>query len=404
MSNEQAQLDTSPFHILEKPLLFVSYRSQREAVTFLKQTYGSDHGLGVFHGAPASGKRSLIQHYVDRLPADAMAAVVDAAGLDAQTFLETLMYEYGLDMHGSSVNVMMNMVKVFAVQQTSVRHAPLLVIRKFNAMTPEAVQIVSQLVKLTFQNQSALRLVLVSDVPLDRMLAAPGLQAISARKTGEHELGGMTRAETAHYLDAKLRCAGVVRPETVISATATDEIYNETGGRPGSVDKCVLERLAGARKLPLQAVSDDEWATPGDDSPRLIITKDGKTIGTIALDTERVLIGRAKYNDVTIDSTFISRHHALLVRDEGKTVIADLNSTNGTFVNSERIIAHGLRHDDVISLGNHGIKLFDPNSRQRATPDEDSFIDTATMKALCNIRNSDLHESLQLPNLKNVNG
>jgi len=404
MTHASELLDTSPFHILERPVRFISYGAQREAASFLKQTYGYDHGLGVFYGPPLSGKRTLVRHFIEKLPDNATAAVVDAAGLDVETFLEALTHEFGLDMGDVSVNVMMNMVKVFAVQHTSSSYPPLLVIDNVNAMKPETVHILSQLAKLAVHSQSALRILLLSDCRLDKMLAAPGLKIINARKTGEHELGAMTRAETAYYIDAKLRCAGVEHPEDVLSSAETDELFDDIGGRPGLIDRAVLQHLTKsvekAERAPLRAVTEDEWREVDGDTPKLIITKDGKTIGTIELDKPRLMIGRSEYNDVIIDSNYISRHHALIVRDEGVTVLTDLNSTNGVYVNSQRVFVHGLRHDDVISLGNHGIKLFDPSQRERAEPDESALVDTATMKALCDVRHSYARESMNLQRMK----
>ena len=76
----------------------------------------------------------------------------------------------------------------------------------------------------------------------------------------------------------------------------------------------------------------------------------------------------------------------MVLRRDGRMVLADLNSTNGTFVNSKKVSVHGLRHDDVISLGNHKIKLFDPACRRREKVENATLADTATMKALTDIR------------------
>jgi len=190
----------------------------------------------------------------------------------------------------------------------------------------------------------------------------------------------------------------------VLSSADTDELFDDIGGRPGLIDKAVLQHLTKsverAEREPLQAVGGDDWYPQGDDTPRLVITKDGKTIGTIELDKPRLIIGRSEYSDVVIDSNYISRHHALIVRDEGVTILMDLNSTNGVYVNSQRVFVHGLRHDDVISLGNHGIKLFDPSQRERAEPDKSALVDTATMKALCDVRQSYARESMNLQRTK----
>ena len=66
--------------------------------------------------------------------------------------------------------------------------------------------------------------------------------------------------------------------------------------------------------------------------------------------------------------------------------LLDLNSTNGTFLNSRRVQSKVLRHEDVISLGNHGIKLISRTYRSRAATEEQNLADTAKMKTLSDMR------------------
>ena len=89
---------------------------------------------------------------------------------------------------------------------------------------------------------------------------------------------------------------------------------------------------------------------------------------------------------MSIDSRFVSRHHMLLVRHGSATFLMDLNSTNGTFVNSRRISNHVLLDDDIITVGNHRIKFCDPHATQRGTLDGAEFADTAIMKTLKDMR------------------
>ena len=52
----------------------------------------------------------------------------------------------------------------------------------------------------------------------------------------------------------------------------------------------------------------------------------------------RLSVGRTKENDIVIDDTNVSKHHAsLALNGEGKLVVADTGSTNGTYINDERI-------------------------------------------------------------------
>jgi ABC-type multidrug transport system ATPase subunit/pSer/pThr/pTyr-binding forkhead associated (FHA) protein len=64
-----------------------------------------------------------------------------------------------------------------------------------------------------------------------------------------------------------------------------------------------------------------------------------------------VLIGRAATCDLAMPHPSVSKHHAMIVRQQGEIVIRDLGSTNGTFVNGVRINQTTLRNGDVIQIG-----------------------------------------------------
>ena len=64
-------------------------------------------------------------------------------------------------------------------------------------------------------------------------------------------------------------------------------------------------------------------------------------------------VGRSTDNDIQIADGQASRHHAEIRYDNGRHHIVDLNSTNGTLVNDNRIAsAHALSHGDIITIGN----------------------------------------------------
>jgi len=65
-----------------------------------------------------------------------------------------------------------------------------------------------------------------------------------------------------------------------------------------------------------------------------------------------MLIGRDEQCDLVIDSRDVSRRHARLHQDlTGRWKIEDLDSSNGTFVNGERVESAWISPDDVIEIG-----------------------------------------------------
>jgi len=71
-----------------------------------------------------------------------------------------------------------------------------------------------------------------------------------------------------------------------------------------------------------------------------------------------VTIGSRPDCDLVVNIPSVSGHHCRLTRDENGFVLEDLNSTNGTFVNGERIrgeVRVGLTATDTIHLGSHAL-------------------------------------------------
>jgi ABC-type multidrug transport system ATPase subunit/predicted component of type VI protein secretion system len=85
-------------------------------------------------------------------------------------------------------------------------------------------------------------------------------------------------------------------------------------------------------------------------------------------------VGRAPDNDVRLDGLQISNHHARFVRTNGNVTVEDAGSTNGVYVNGERISGRrGVQLSDVIQIGPfvlqadaaQGVAVYDTRSKTR---------------------------------------
>jgi pSer/pThr/pTyr-binding forkhead associated (FHA) protein len=72
---------------------------------------------------------------------------------------------------------------------------------------------------------------------------------------------------------------------------------------------------------------------------------------TFYLDMPVVSIGRLMANDICLEDPFVSRYHCVIRNEDGQYVLEDLNSTNGTYVNGERVKAYSLAEGDLIRVG-----------------------------------------------------
>ncbi|MCS6873090.1 MAG: FHA domain-containing protein [Pyrinomonadaceae bacterium] len=72
---------------------------------------------------------------------------------------------------------------------------------------------------------------------------------------------------------------------------------------------------------------------------------------------KELTIGREEGSDIKLDGLQISKRHARLFLSDGKVFIEDLNSTNGVFVNGQKVSRKLVRSEDLIQIGVFLIKL-----------------------------------------------
>ena len=96
------------------------------------------------------------------------------------------------------------------------------------------------------------------------------------------------------------------------------------------------------------------------------------------LDKATIDIGRRMENDLTVDDPRVSRNHAQLRAVNGRFVIFDLNSTGGTYVNSQRSHQSVLYPGDVISLAGVPLIYGQDNPPHRADLTETSPFGTSS--------------------------
>ena len=92
-----------------------------------------------------------------------------------------------------------------------------------------------------------------------------------------------------------------------------------------------------------------------------LVMRSGPNPGmTYPLEGDQLTIGRDASNGVAINDAEVSRRHSRLTFQGGKYVVEDLGSTNGTFVNGQRLGGpYVLKPGDVVSLGEQIVLMYD---------------------------------------------
>jgi hypothetical protein len=83
---------------------------------------------------------------------------------------------------------------------------------------------------------------------------------------------------------------------------------------------------------------------------KLIISRDAQVVQEVDLGDGRTTIGRHPHNDIVIAHQAVSAHHAAITCSGGAATLEDLGSSNGTFVNGERIKQAVLADGDRVTI------------------------------------------------------
>ncbi len=100
--------------------------------------------------------------------------------------------------------------------------------------------------------------------------------------------------------------------------------------------------------------------------PKFIVKPPGGAVKEIAITKSEFTIGRKDGNDLVVEDPAVSGRHARLVKIHAVYFLEDLGSTNGTFVNGQKIERRQLRDTDVVAIGKHRLIFREENAAPAA--------------------------------------
>lgn len=115
----------------------------------------------------------------------------------------------------------------------------------------------------------------------------------------------------------------------------------------------VIARSIDPARAPVVPISAADERTEPEIPERKLVVRNCNTTKSYALDAESVRLGSSPENEIRLNSTYVSRHHAEFDIIGTECVLRDLDSTNGTFVNRRRVKRCVLRNGDWIAIGKH---------------------------------------------------
>lgn len=391
-------------------LTTVRYRSHHDALSYLQTAMRGSNGVALLRGPGGAGKTTTLRELAMQLASDADVAFVRGRQLKPRGLLTKMLNQYGFDTQAESDDELLKAIAEFAIQQARSWQAPVLIVDDADRMYPSTLRILNTLAALSTQGRFVLRLVLSGGQGLEALSQSEGMTSLIQRSPGMFELEPLSAKETMIYLHARLQAAGSDRADTAFPFDVCDRLREQSGGWPGRLNHFALEAIRRASGFPVSVADTRSPAGPIPESPpspgkpekarrpppRLIVSRDGEPLLEYTFNEKKVLIGRSDFADVIIEDDFVSKLHVMLLLYADALVLLDLNSVNGTTVNSVKVRKTILRDGDIISLGHHRLKVEDAPP---ISADMEAIIkspDTLKMKNLIDIRRQRAQRRMKL--------
>lgn len=371
MHTPDSSLITKAFGKRADAGLIVAYESHQGALRFLSATLGQANGVALLQGPSGSGKSTIIREQLDRSALDSAVAIVDGEQLTPHRMITSMLSQYGVQSDSDHDEYLLQQLSHFLTQQTRTGRTPLLIIDNADRAMPSTLRQLNWLAALDVRGAYALRIVLAGKGRLTLLLQHDGMRSLARRHPATYSLNPMTKEETLIYLRTRLIAAGGERSQKVFPVEVCDRLHEVSRGWPGAVNDRAIKTMERMTEL--------QSARP---IPRVVVTRDGRNVAEYEMTERQYIIGRNELADIVIDDSYVSKMHAMLKVYSNAVMLLDLNSTNGTTVNSTVVQKTILRNNDVIMLGRHRLKI---ENLPAITPEMNKLIsttDTMTMQSL----------------------
>lgn len=296
-----------------------------EAVRYLDQCRVARRLFAVVTGPDAATRRRAVDAFVGALPGACRLARLPAPTDSEHVFLQAILAQLGFEPFESTADDLQRLLLV-VLRQGAARRAPtVIVVEDAQDFGPRVLEALRELARNAAELDSPPLLVLTGHAGLNRVLDSRGLASVAAWTAARFDMAAQPVAEPA---------------------------------------------------------------PPPTPAVHVVLSLNGDVVRQVAFDRPRMLIGRSEYCDIHIPSRFVSRQHALLVRNADGDWLIDLKSTNGTGVNSQLVEHRQLGDGDIISIGNHRLKYCNPAAARVAPrqPARDRLDETVVMRSLQALR------------------
>lgn len=392
-----------------------------QAKGFVFDSLLDDNRVCCVLGDRGTGKTHLLNQLFSQEDEALLVARIWQPRKSPGNFLRSILVQFGFEPFVADPSEYLNILRAFLDHEQAQGKAPVIVIDQAETLTEEVRDEISRLVRIRQSKDDKLRLVFFGRPEFEKELDKTNLGHQALRR---FHLYGLGEDEIADYIFHHFEFAGRAS-RAIFTPAAIEIISSHSGGIPHLVNKICLETLREGEKASKEKITktiaqdvvkklhlphklphpEARYTVAPNSSPfsreavdKLVITQQGKVVGSCLLTHRRTMIGRHPTSDILLDRSAVSAHHAQILMDDRGAHLLDMNSTNGTLVNFRKSRHHLLRNSDLIMIGDYRLKFV--AGKDKGTPSQEAGYTGALTDTMVLEKNAEKKQASHLRRVK----
>ncbi len=379
-------LDSPPFSELAADAYFFPGEQYLRALDFMRRVLCSRVSAGVLTGERGVGKSYLVRSFIASLDDRILVAHIQRTDLGPREFLFETLRQLGVALQQDNRTDRRLLLERYITHQTGNGRICLLIVEDAQAMQPLVLEELRHIASWESDGVRLVKLLLLGQPLLNHVVDSPRLAKLVPSGVPRVAITPLSEDQLSAYVAHRLRVAGSKNPDQLLPHTLMPLLHRLSRGAPSLVNQLCRRALAVAAvdsqatvntqsvlsaamqigidttfaDVPETLAVVDQQLPSASDEALLLVSVSGGVDSVVRMNHDRMLIGRSELADVCIDSAFVSRYHALVVREPGQDLLIDLGSTNGVLVNTRRVVRHVLQHRDLVQIGPARISYLNP--------------------------------------------
>lgn len=343
----------------------------------LTSAYAEGGPAAILVGDGRARSSQVIDSFLERVDESTSVSRISAPISDATSCMRAVVRSMGFEPKDFCLEDLEKIFTMFLSHQKTHGRRTVICIEDAQACDPWVLNKCAELVAMEADERMGLFVILSGRQQIKELLHQHPLQDLAMHAGRYISVSPLALAETRELILKQIASEGTQDVSEIIDFDAITAIHEIGAGIPDTVSGICTKSMElaaeesafpitenaisrAACSLGLAANADDDLHIEdfedsadetGDASGWLSVRLGENVAVNRAIKSDCVSIGRDATNDLCIPSLLVSRHHVLIVTSTKGVEIIDVGSTNGTFVNDQRVRSQLLSSGDNIRLG-----------------------------------------------------